>query len=102
MKLAGMRGSPERCVARSSSVMCFPPRDGTFTPWGRHLATGSSRLTTPRLTMSASSVVVNVLVTEPISKTLSPSTAWPSAAVLPQLKILLPSAWTMPATNAEP
>jgi len=41
----------------------------TFTVGGRYLATGSSSLTSPGITISASSAVLKVLVIEPISKT---------------------------------
>ena len=68
-----MRGRPECCVARFSSVIVLPLRDGTCTDAGRYFATGSSRRTEPSRTIDARMVAVNVLVTEPISNTVRSS-----------------------------
>jgi len=73
-KLSGLNGSPESCAARFSSVIVLPLRPGTFTDSGRYIATGSSSFISPRSTMSISSKAVNVLVVEPISKSVPPST----------------------------
>jgi hypothetical protein len=81
--LVGMRGKPDICVARSSRVICLPPRDGTVTVAGRYFATGSLSATSPLRTMSASSVAVNTLVAEPISNTVLASTGAPPSAILP-------------------
>jgi hypothetical protein len=71
--LSGIRGSPDDCVVRSSSVILRPLRSGTRTLSGRNFATGSSSFTSPRSAMSASRVAVKTLVIDPISKTLSAS-----------------------------
>ena len=47
---SGRRGSAGVCVARSCSVIFFPPRSGTFTSAGRYFATGSVSATSPRCT----------------------------------------------------
>ena len=77
-KLVGRRGSPEDCVARSTSVICLPFLCGTCTDAGRYFAIGSDRLTSPRFTMSARIVLVKTLVIEPISKTVLPSSGNPA------------------------
>ena len=57
---------------------------------GRYRATGSSSATTPSSTSAASSVAVNVLLIEPISKTAS--------GLTPRLQI----PWVVPTTIAAP
>ena len=67
-----MKGRPEVCVARSTSVIFFPLHSGTLIPGGRYFASGSFNETSPRCTASASRSAVKIFVTEPISKTVSP------------------------------
>ena len=62
-------------MARSTSRIGLPSATGIFTSAGRYFCTGSSSLTSPRSTMSASSVAVKTFVTEPISYTVSGSGA---------------------------
>src|SRR6266576_1351193 len=85
-----MRGSPETCVARSSSVICLPFRAGMWTDLGRNFATGSSSFTSPRATMSASSDAVKTFVMDPISNTRSAAT--------PTATTRLPPASSRPTT----
>jgi len=77
----GKRGKPEVCVARSTSVICLPPRCGILTSGGRYLATGSSSETSPRCTMIARIVEVKTLVQDPISKMVSSLTGRGSATL---------------------
>jgi hypothetical protein len=68
-----MNGKPEVCVARSSSEIVFPFRSGTSNADGKYFATGSFNPTSFFSAISASSSAVNTFVTDPISKTVSPS-----------------------------
>ena len=67
MKLEGMRGSPDVCVARSLRSIARGPTFGAVTPSGRSSCTGWSRRTTPSAASDARSTPVNTLLTEPIS-----------------------------------
>src|SRR5207253_6720947 len=74
-RLVGRNGKPDVCVAKSTKVICLPPRSGSFTFLAsRYFAAGSSRLTSPCRAMSARSKAVNTLVIEPTSNTVSPLT----------------------------
>ena len=74
-RLVGRNGKPDVCVAKSTKVICLPPRSGSFTFFtSKYFAAGSSNLTSPRCAMSAKSRAVNTLVMEPISNTVSPLT----------------------------
>ena len=52
-----------------------PPRVGSFAPGREYFEAGSSRLTSPLRTMSASNIPVRPLVIDPISKIESASIA---------------------------
>ena len=67
-KPGGRRGSDERCVTRSPSVISRPPRVGSFASRGAYFETGSLSATSSRRIMSASNTPVNTLETDPISK----------------------------------
>ena len=64
----GTRGSPDRWVARSTSLIGRPSRIGTRVPRGGARRRGRPRRA-PRCTAIASSSEVNTFVIEPISKT---------------------------------
>src|SRR6185437_9869093 len=79
-RLPGNRGRPENCSASRPSVIGLPWREGILKS-GSSVVTGVSRLTVFASTSCASSNAVKVLVTEPISNTVSPSGTRPSASL---------------------
>ena len=73
--LSGMGGNPERCVARSSSVISCPA-GLRMVAAGNSSRTGSSNLIFPCTAICASTSPVKVFVIEPISK-IEPAFAVP-------------------------
>lgn len=72
--MGGNKGSPDVWVARSASVIARPLRCGVRNPTGRCRSTGSLNWSSLRCTMSARRSAVKILVSEPISNSVSAAT----------------------------
>jgi len=95
----GQKGNPDVWVARSANVIVRPLLEPIVTVAGKYFATGSVNFTSPRRAISASRADVNTLVTEPISKTVSPVSARDSSWLnRPYGMIRRPPGVTMPTT----